>query len=130
VIGNDTVISFGGAFGNFELNTMMPVIAHNLLQSVELLTNASRLFAQRCIAGLEVDVKKCADNVELSLASATALAIEIGYDRVAKLVKTAYETGRSIREVARETGGLPDDKLDQLLNPKNQIGPLGVSPHY
>jgi fumarate hydratase class II len=123
VIGNDTVITFGGAFGNFELNTMMPVIAHNLLQSIELLAHASRLFAERCIAGLEVDVKRCAEYVEESLALGTALATEIGYDQVARIVKTAYETDRSIRDVARQSGGISDEKLDRLLDPKNQIGP-------
>ena len=122
VIGNDTVITFGGAFGNFELNTMMPVITYNLLQSVELLTNASRLFAQRCVAGLEVDVAQCGEYVEQSLALGTALAMEIGYDRVAKIVKTAYETNRSVREVAHESGAISDERLDQLLDPKSQIG--------
>ena len=100
----------------------MPVITYNLLQSVELLTNASRLFAQRCVAGLEVDVAQCGEYVEQSLALGTALAMEIGYDRVAKIVKTAYETNRSVREVAHESGAISDERLDQLLDPKSQIG--------
>jgi fumarate hydratase class II len=121
VIGNDTVITFSGTFGNFELNTMLPLIAYNLLQSIELLANASRLFAQRCVVGIEADVKKCADDAERSLALGTALTTEIGYDRAAQIVKTAYESDRSIREVARELSGLPVEKLDQLLEPRNQL---------
>jgi fumarate hydratase class II len=100
---------------------MLPLIAYNLLQSIELLANASRLFAQRCVVGIEADVKKCADDAERSLALGTALTTEIGYDRAAQIVKTAYESDRSIREVARELSGLPVEKLDQLLEPRNQL---------
>jgi fumarate hydratase class II len=74
VIGNDAAIALGGAFGNFELNVMMPLIAHNLLQSIELLSNGTRVFAQRCVAGLEVDAERCEAMIEQSLAMATALA--------------------------------------------------------
>lgn len=126
VIGNDTVITFSGASGNFELNTMLPVIAHNLLQSVELLTNSSRLFCRRCVAGIEADAKQCADHAEHSLALATALAPEIGYDRAAEIVKVAYESGKSVHTVALQLSGLPREKLDQLLDPRVQIGPGGT----
>jgi fumarate hydratase class II len=68
VIGNDATITPGGASGNFELNTMMPVIAYNLLQSIQLITNASRVFARRCVNGLEADVERCEGNIERSLA--------------------------------------------------------------
>ena len=122
VIGNDAAISFSGALGNFELNAMLPVIAHNLLQSIELLTHASRIFGQRCIAGLEADAKKCADDAEHSLALGTALVPEIGYDRAARIVKAAYESGRSVREVAGELSGLAGNQLDQLLDPHHQTG--------
>ena len=122
VIGNDAAISFSGALGNFELNAMLPVIAHNLLQSIELLTHASRIFGQRCIAGLEADAKKCADDAERSLALGTALVPEIGYDRAARIVKAAYESGRSVREVAGELSGLAGNQLDQLLDPHHQTG--------
>jgi fumarate hydratase class II len=123
VIGNDAAILFGTVSGNFELNAMMPVIAHNLLQSIELLSRASRVFAQRCVAGLEADLQRCEANVERSLAMVTALVPEIGYDQAARIASIAYETGRTIREVALETAGLPRAELDQLLDPKRQTRP-------
>jgi fumarate hydratase, class II len=123
VIGNDAAIAFGGAFGNFELNVMMPVIAHNLLQSIELLTNGARVFARRCVTGLEADVAKCEGNIENSLAMCTALAPVIGYDKAAKIAKVAYETGKTIRQVASETSGLDKGKLDQLLDARSQTEP-------
>jgi fumarate hydratase class II len=123
VIGNDAAVTFAGTFGNFELNTMLPVAAHNLLQSIDLLTNASRVFARRCIAGLEADAQKCEGNIEQSLAMCTALAPEIGYDKAAKIAKVAYETGRTVREVALETSGLDKKKLDELLDAKSQTEP-------
>jgi fumarate hydratase class II len=127
VIGNDAVVTFAGTFGNFELNTMLPVTAHNLLQAIGLLTNASRVFAHRCVAGLEADAEKCAANIEQSLAMCTALAPEIGYDKAAKIAKVAYETGRTVREVAVEISGLDKKKLDELLDAKNQTEPGGGS---
>src|SRR6266404_2623798 len=100
VIGNDAVITFSGTYGAFELNTMLPVTAYNLLQAVELLASASRVFARRCVAGLEADAEKCESNIEKSLAMCTSLAPVIGYDKAAKIAKVAYETGRTVREVA------------------------------
>ncbi len=123
VIGNDAAVTFGGAFGNFELNVMLPVIAHNLLQSIEILTSASRVFARRCIAGLEADVAKCEGNIENSLAMCTALAPVIGYDKAAKIAKVAYETGRTIRQVALEVSGLDPKKLERLLDARSQTKP-------
>ncbi len=123
VIGNDAVITVGGAFGNFELNVMLPVMAYNLLQSIELLSTGSRVFAKRCIAGLEADAEKCEGNIENSLAMCTALAPVIGYDKAAKIAKVAYETGRTIRQVALEISGLDKAKLDQLLDARSQTEP-------
>lgn len=123
VIGNDATVTFAGTFGNFELNTMLPVTAHNLLQSIELLAAGCRLFARRCISGLEADVEKCESNIEQSLAMCTALAPEIGYDKAAKIAKVAYESGRTVREVAREMSGLDEAKLNHLLDPRNQTEP-------
>jgi fumarate hydratase class II len=121
VIGNDAAIAFSGAFGNFELNAMLPVIAYNLLQSIELLANGSRVFGRRCVAGIEAEVKKCADNAERSLALGTTLAIEIGYDRAAQIVNAAFESDRSVRDTAYDLSGLTSNKVDQLLNPRNQL---------
>ena len=126
VMGNDATISFCGAFGNFELNTMMPVLAHNLLQAIQLLTSASRLFARRCVAGIEADEKHCAEKVERSLALCTALAPEIGYDRAARIAKEAHASGRTVREVAREISGLTEAKLNRLLDPRGQTRPAKV----
>ena len=123
VIGNDAVITFGGTFGNFELNVMLPVIAHNLLQAIELLTSGSRVFANRCIKGLEADVAKCEGNIENSLAMCTSLAPVIGYDKAAKIAKLAYESGRTIRQVALEVSGLDKARLDQLMDARSQTEP-------
>jgi fumarate hydratase class II len=123
VIGNDGAVTFGGAFGNFELNVMMPVIAHNLLQSIDLLANATRVFARRCVAGIEADATRCEAMIERSLAMCTSLAPVIGYDQAAKIAKRAYETGATVREVAREMSGLDPATLDRLLDPRNQTEP-------
>jgi len=120
VLGNDAAITFGGSFGNFELNVMMPVMAHNLLQSIELLAKGSEVFARRCITGLEADREKCKANLELSLSNCTILAPVIGYDKAAKIAKVAYETNKTIREVAQEISGLDKAKLDELLDPAKQ----------
>ncbi|HEX3626644.1 MAG TPA: class II fumarate hydratase [Verrucomicrobiae bacterium] len=123
VIGNDAAVTFAGTFGNFELNTMLPVAAHNLLQSIELLASASRVFARRCVAGLEADAQKCESNIEKSLAMCTSLAPVIGYDKAAKIAKVAYESGRTVREVAIETSGLDKNKIAELLDAKSQTEP-------
>jgi fumarate hydratase, class II len=120
VIGADAVVTFSGTFGAFELNTMLPVVGHNLLQAIELLTNASQVFARRCVKGLEADADKCRGNIEQSLAMCTALAPVIGYDQAAKIAKIAYETGRTVREVALETSGLKPERIDELLDPEKQ----------
>jgi fumarate hydratase, class II len=123
VIGNDAVVSFCGTFGAFELNTMLPVTAYNLLQAVDLLTHATRVFTNRCILGIAADRQKCEANVEQSLAMCTALAPVIGYDKAARIAKTAYETGRTVREVAMESSGLDKSTLDKLLDPRAQTSP-------
>src|ERR1051326_1129567 len=120
VIGNDAVVAFGGSYGAFELNTMLPVTAYHLLQAIELLAGASRVFARRCEVGLEADAKKCESNIEQSLAMCTALAPVIGYDNAAKIAKVAYESGRTVREVALEISGLDKEKIAELLDPRSQ----------
>ena len=122
VFGNETVVALAGASGSFELNTMMPVLAYNLLQAIELLGNASRVFASRCVRGLEADALRCQSNVERSLAMGTALAPTIGYDKAVRIVKAAAASGRTVREVAREMSGLEEKKLDMLLDPRRQTG--------
>jgi len=120
VVGNDAAIAIGGMSGVFELNVMMPVIAHNLLQSVEITANASSNLARRCVVGVEADRERARDMVERSLAMVTSLAPKIGYDRAAKIAKEAYESGRTVRELALEKGVLPKDELEQALDPRSQ----------
>jgi fumarate hydratase class II len=115
VMGNDLTITYGASSGNFELNVMMPVIGYNLLQSTALLSRVCRLFATKCIAGIKADQARCAENVEKSLAMATFLVPEIGYDSAAALAKEAYETGETIREIVLRKGLLSPEKLDALL---------------
>jgi fumarate hydratase class II len=127
VIGNDVAITFGGALGNFELNVMMPLIAHNLLQSIELLTTGVTVFTRRCIQGIEAKVEKCQADIERSLAMCTPLAPVIGYDRAAQIAKQALDTNRTVREVALEMSGLTEQQLDNLLDPRRLAGPAGKS---
>jgi fumarate hydratase, class II len=116
VIGNDASVTFGGAAGNFELNVMLPVIAHNLLESVRLLANVSRLFADRCIAGLEADEERCRIYALSSTAIATALNPYIGYEQAAKVVKQAVSEGKDLRTVVLELGLLSDQEVDHALD--------------
>jgi len=115
VIGHDAAITWGCAAGNFELNVMMPVIAYDLLDSIELLSAGVRNFTLRCVNGIEANRDKTGALVEQSLAMATALTPAIGYDRAAAIAKEAYETGRTVREVAIEKSGLSTEKIAELL---------------
>jgi fumarate hydratase class II len=123
VVGNDAAVTLGGLCGNFELNVMMPLLAHNLLQSTGLLAKAATLFGRRCVRGLEADRRRCEGLIEQSLAMCTALAPVIGYDRAAQIAKKAFETGRTVREVAREEGILPEAELEKLLDPRPMTEP-------
>ena len=122
VIGYDAAIAWSGAAGNFELNVMMPVMAYDLLESIELLAAASRNFAERMVEGLEADRERAGAYVEQSLAMGTALVPEIGYEWAAELVKEAYRSGRTVREVAREKSGIGEERLRELLDPGRQAG--------
>jgi fumarate hydratase class II len=122
VQGNDTAVAIGGLGGRFELNTMMPVMAHNLLQSVSILANGAHLFADRCIRGLEADEERCGEMVEKSLAMVTALAPRIGYDAAAAVAKEAHVTGRNVRDVCREKRLLSEEALDDLLDARKMTG--------
>jgi fumarate hydratase class II len=118
VIGNDLVITLGGQGGNFELNAMMPVMAHNLIQSIQILAAGGDNFRKRCIEGLRANEQRCREMVEQSLALATALAPEIGYERAAEIAKKAYTSNKTVKEVTREEGLFPEEKLDSLLDPR------------
>jgi fumarate hydratase class II len=118
VIGNDAAITVGGQAGNFQLNVMLPVIARNLLESIELLASVSRLLADKAIAGFTVNEARLKDALERNPILVTALNATIGYEKGAATAKQAYKEGRPIKEVARETTGLSDAELDRLLDPR------------
>jgi fumarate hydratase, class II len=115
VIGNDVAITVGGMQGHLELNVFVPLLARNLLESIRLLSAASRLLAEKCVDGIEANRENAERYAELTLSAATALNPYIGYDRAAEIVKTAATTGRSLRDVAREAG-VSDEILDQALD--------------
>lgn len=115
IIGNDTTITFCGQAGNFQLNTMAPVIAYNLLQSISLLSKTATTFADKCIKGIVPNSVTCRTNVDKSLYLATALVPIIGYDRSASIAKKALETGKSIKEIVSSETDIPDIPWDNLL---------------
>jgi fumarate hydratase class II len=118
VMGHDAAIAFAGAAGTLELNTMMPLIAYDLLQSIELLANACHVLSEKCVNGLEADRERCAAQLEGCLALATALAPRIGYDRAAAIAQRAWAESRTVREVAREESGLSEEELVRILDPR------------
>ncbi|BCA78380.1 class II fumarate hydratase [Desulfuromonas sp. AOP6] len=123
VVGNDAAITLGGLSGNFELNVMMPLLAHNLLESIALLSSGVTQFSRRCVQNLEADRAHCEATVEKSLAMVTSLAPVIGYDRAAQIAKKAHESGRTVREVAREEEVLDETELNRLLDPLPMTAP-------
>jgi fumarate hydratase, class II len=123
VMGNDLAITIGGQFGNFELNVMMPVMAHNILQSIGLLSSVSQVFTEKCIMGIKADKERCEGMIEKSLAMCTVLAPIIGYDAAAKLAKEAYETGKTVRQVAIEKRIISEDELNKVLDPWSMTEP-------
>ncbi len=125
VIGNDVCVTWAGANGNFELNVMMPVMAHNILESIRLLSNVCEAFTERCVRGIEANEERCRELVELSLAMVTSLAPKIGYDRAAEIAKESAKTGRTVREICREQNVLPPHGLERALDPVAMTGPGG-----
>jgi fumarate hydratase, class II len=122
VIGNDAAITVGGMQGHFELNVFVPLMARNLLDSIGLLASATRLFAERCIDGIEANREVCERYAELTLSAATALNPYIGYDKAAEIVKEAAASGRPLRDVAREAG-VDEGTLDEALDYRRMAKP-------
>lgn len=116
VTGNDAAITMGGQQGNFELNVMKPVMAHNLLESIEILSNVSNIFAD-CVAGTEANEDVCRESAEKSLSIVTALAPHIGYDLASEIAKQALKEGRTIKDVALEKTDMEEGELDEVLDP-------------
>lgn len=125
VIGNDACITWAGANGNFDLNVMMPVMAHNILESIRLLGNACEIFSEKCVIGIVANEERCRELVELSMAMVTSLAPKIGYDRAAEIAKESAKTGRTVRELCREKNVLPSAELDAALDPVAMTEPGG-----
>jgi fumarate hydratase class II len=124
VIGNDATVAWSAAIGgNFELNVAMPVMAFNLLQSIELLAKGARVFADRCVEGLEANVKRCEELVEQSLAMCTSLAPAIGYDKAAEIAKESFKTGKTVRQIAIEKKVLGEAELNKALDAMRMTRP-------
>ncbi len=116
VMGNDVAIGVGGQGGYFELNTMLPLIAYNLLQSIDLMAASAEVLDRKCLAGVTANQERCAANIEQSLALVTGLVPHLGYDQAAAMAHEAYRSGRTIREVVREKGLLDEETLDKALH--------------
>ncbi|MDZ7780872.1 MAG: class II fumarate hydratase [Gemmatimonadota bacterium] len=123
VMGNHTTVTVAGSRGNFELNVMMPVLAQALLESVTLLANTARVFADRCVSGIEVNEERATELLERNPSIATALNPYIGYDKAAVVAKEAAARGISVREVVLEKGLLPEDQIDEAMDVRGMTEP-------
>jgi aspartate ammonia-lyase len=117
VIGNDTCVTWAASRGQLELNVMMPVIAHDTLESLTILASGCRQFARECVSGIEADEERCGDLLERSSAMATPLAPYVGYRLAADIAKEAVQTGRTIRDLVVEKGIFTRAELDEILSP-------------
>jgi len=125
VFGNDTAVTWAGANGNFELNVMMPVMAHDLLESIRLLANVVDAFCEKCVTGIQANKARCEELVEWSMAMVTSLAPIIGYDLAAEIAKESVKTGKTVRELCREKKILPEKELERALDPVSMTEPGG-----
>jgi fumarate hydratase class II len=123
VFGYDAAIAFAGAQGNFELNVFKPIIAYDLLHSIELLADGCRSFREHCIEGLEADTERIAGHVRDSLMLVTALAPSLGYDKAAEIAKKAHHEGTTLREAALATGYISGDDFDAAVRPEEMTRP-------
>ena len=123
VIGNDTAITWGGANGNFELNTMMPMMGQNLLSSIKLLSNASMILVNRCVDGITANEECCTELIEWSMSMVTSLAPIIGYETAAKIAKRSFEEKKTVREICIEMKVLPLEELEKALDPAAMTEP-------
>lgn len=125
VQGNDLAVQIGGQHGNFELNVMMPVIAGNLFESIELLTNGCTMLANKCVSGIKGNKERCEELMEKSLALVTSLNPVIGYDKAAALAKKAYKENKTIRQILKDDKILSDEEIDKVLDPTTMLKPKG-----
>jgi fumarate hydratase class II len=125
VFGNDATVTWAAANGNFELNTMMPVMAHAMLENCRLLANVVEVFRTKCIEGLKANAERCGELVERSMAMVTSLAPIIGYDKAAEIAKESAKSGKTVREICQEWKILPEDELKKALDPIAMTVPGG-----
>ncbi len=126
VIGNDMAVAVGGATGHFELNVFKPLIVFNVLNSIRLLGDASESFREHCVEGTKANVAQIKKHLENSLMLVTALNPHIGYDNAAKIAKSAWERGTTLKEEALRLGLLDAEKFDAVVRPELMIGPEGI----
>ena len=117
VIGNHNGITIAGSHGHFELNVFKPLIAHNILQSIEIMADSSKTFAEYCVRGIKADTKRIKYLLDNSLMLVTALAPKIGYDKAAKIAKTAHKNGTTLKEEVIKSGVLNEKEYDKIMNP-------------
>jgi fumarate hydratase class II len=123
VIGNDAAVTWGGANGNLELNVMMPMMAHNALESIRLLANASRALNEKCVAGITANEERCAELIEWSMSMVTSLAPIIGYDTASDIAKRSVKEGKTVRQLCEEMDVLPPEELKAALDPVSMTEP-------
>lgn len=123
VMGNHTTITVAGTGGYFELNVMMPIMGYAVLQSVNILANASHALAEKCVDGITANEERIRELLEGNLSLGTALAPKIGYDAAAALAKEAFRTGRTVRELAQEKKVLPEEELEKVLDARSMTEP-------
>jgi fumarate hydratase class II len=126
VIGNDMAVAVGGATGHFELNVFKPLIVFNVLNSIRLLGDACSSFREHCVAGTQANKTQIQKHLENSLMLVTALNPVIGYDNAAKIAKSAWERGTTLKEEALRLGLLDEKKFDETVRPERMIGPKGM----
>lgn len=124
VLGNDQTVAIAGATGGqFQLNIMMPVMGHATLESIQLMANVTQAFIDFCAEGMLANEQNCEASVEQSLSMVTSLNPLIGYEKAAKLAKEAFQTGKTIRDLCREQGILPENTLREALDPWSMTEP-------
>jgi len=123
VIGNHNGITMAGSHGHFELNVFKPLIAHNILQSIDLIADSSKNFALYCVKGLKANKEKIKKYLENSLMLVTALAPKIGYDNASKIAKTAHKNKTTLKEETLKTGLVTEEEYDRIVDPKKMVRP-------
>ena len=123
VMGNDATIALAGSMGNFELNVFRPVMVHNLIESIHLLSDSLESFYDKCLKGLRPNLKRISEHLDQSLMLATALNVKIGYEKAAQIVKKAYSEDISLKQAALQLGLLTEKQFDEIVDPKKMITP-------